>query len=248
MNAKVFLTSDVDGLPSQSIQTMDSKKAYKIEQSGQGVVVNFGNLDAIENQIESAVNKYRKRYEEMISSPRPEFKVEGAIDFYANEMKAELEAEVTELNRQYAEIIAGIKDAAMRDLANKKRYISEEERKAARDIVSEAVTAIKFGDGRGALETLIDQAVYMTDSRKLALLQEIGRINEAATGHTFERALQDSAKKLYNKLDEVRSGEMLPVKIAQALPDSADYPYRRLKMTHVTFKDNKNNVHNPAKL
>lgn len=244
---KVFLTSEANGLPSQSLQTMDSSAAYEIERTGKGVVVELGNADNIERGIDNAVARYRKKYDEMINSPRPEYKVEGAIDFYAAEMRADLEKEVAELNRQYSGIIQAMKDEAMSDVANKRRYISEDERKAARDVVSETVTAIKLGDGRGTLDTLIAQVPYMTETRKLALLQEISRVTEATQGHTFERDLTGRAKSLYQKLDEARAGDMLAVKIAQSLPFSADGSFRRLQMTHKTFKDHKNNQHNPNK-
>lgn len=233
---KIFLTSDVEGLPSNSIQVMDAGKATELQSSGKGVVLSESKLDNIEREIAREVANYRKKYDEIVNSDNPVYKVEGAIDYYAAEMKEELDRKVTELNGQYAGIVQAMKDEAMKDLANKRRHIPEDERKAARDVVSEVITAIKFGDGRGALETLIDQAPYMTETRKFALLQEITKINEASTGHVFERSLQDSAKRLYNKLDEVRDGEMLAVKIAQAIPSNADTPYRHLKMTHQTFK------------
>lgn len=233
---KIFLTSDVEGLPSNSIQEMDAAKTMELQNAGKGVVLSESKLDNIEREIAREVANYRKKYDEIVNSDNPVYKVEGAVDYYAAEMKAELERKVTELNGQYVEMVQAMKDEAMKDVANKRRHISDDERKAARDVVSEVVTAIKFGDGRGALETLIDQAPYMGESRKFALLQEIGRINEASTGHTFERSLQDSAKRLYNKLDEVRDGEMLAVKIAQAMPSYADTPYRQLKMTHPTFR------------
>ncbi|MBY6087011.1 hypothetical protein [Priestia flexa] len=164
--------------------------------------------------------------------------MEGAIDYYTQQMKTELEAEVSELNRQYSEIVSGMKDAAMRDIANKKRYISEDERKAATDTVNEAITSIKFGSP-GALDVLMEQVPYMSDTRKLALLQEIGRITEASS----DQQVVAKARRLYDKLDEVRSGELLPVKIAQALPSSADTPLRQLQMTHPTYKGHKNSIH-----
>jgi hypothetical protein len=233
---KVFLTSDVEGLPSNSIQTMDAAKALELEKEGKGVVIADNKLDEIERNINKAVDDYRKKYTEMTTSENPVYKVEGAIDYYASEMKEQLEREIKELNEQYSMMVHAMKEEAMKDIANKRRYISDDERKAARDVVSEVITAIKFGDGRGALETLIDQAPYMNETRKFALLQEIARINEAATGHVFERALHDGAKRLYRKLDEVRDGETLAVKIAQALPTRVDTRYRTLKMTHPSFK------------
>ncbi|USK33064.1 hypothetical protein LIT25_21335 [Bacillus sp. F19] len=247
MEKKVFLTSEVNGLPSQSLQSMDPSSAYQIERSGNGIVVEFNKLDELENGINNAVARYRKKYDEMIKSPRPEYKVEGAIDFYAAEMKSELEKEVTELNRQYSGIVEAMKEEAMRDAANKRRFISDDERKAARDVVSETVTAIKLGDGRVTLDSLIAQVPYMTDTRKLALLQEISRVTEATHGHKFADELTRKAKDLYGRLEEVKSGDMLAVKIAQSLPGSADGAFRRLQMTHKTFKDHKHNQHNPNK-
>ncbi len=233
---KIFLTSDVEGLPSNSIQEMDSAKTIQLQNSGKGVVLPEGQLDNIERQIKNLVNDYREKYNEIVNSDDPVYKVEGAIDYYTKKMKVELESDVLELNEQYIGIANAMKEAAMKDLANKRRHISEDERKAARDVVSEVISAIKFGDGRDALKMLIDQAPYMTETRKFALLQEIAKINEASSGHKFEQALQESAKKLYQKLDEVRDGDMLAVKIAQAIPSSADLPYRQLKLTHPTFK------------
>ncbi|AQX53353.1 hypothetical protein [Priestia flexa] len=234
MNKKVFLTADHEGLPSQSIQQMDVTEAMHLEASGKAVSVNLSNLDEIENAIERLVADYRKKYDAMTKSEDPVYKVEGAIDYYSKQMKAELETEVAALNSKYEAIVASTKESAMRDLANKRRYISEDERKAARDVVTETVASIKFGN-IGVIDTLIEQVPYMTDSRKLALLQEVGRIAEA----TNNSAVVKKASSLYMELDAVKSGELLPVKIAQALPDSADLPLKHLKMTHPTYRGTK---------
>ncbi|KZB91757.1 hypothetical protein A2U94_09755 [Bacillus sp. VT 712] len=234
MNKKVFLTADHEGLPSQSIQQMDVTEAMHLEASGKAIPVSLSNLDEIENAIERLVADYRKKYDAMTKSEDPVYKVEGAIDYYSKQMKAELETEVAALNSKYEAIVASTKESAMRDLANKRRYISEDERKAARDVVTETIASIKFGN-TGVIDTLIEQAPYMTDSRKLALLQEVGRITEA----TNDSAVVKKARSLYMELDAVKSGELLPVKIAQALPDSADLPLKHLKMTHPTYRGTK---------
>ncbi|MCG7314931.1 hypothetical protein MHL30_17570 [Priestia flexa] len=234
MNKKVFLTADHEGLPSQSIQQMDVTEAMHLEASGKAIPVSLSNLDEIENAIERLVADYRKKYDAMTKSEDPVYKVEGAIDYYSKQMKAELETEVAALNSKYEAIVASTKESAMRDLANKRRYISEDERKAARDVVTETIASIKFGN-TGVIDTLIEQVPYMTDSRKLALLQEVGRITEA----TNDSAVVKKARSLYMELDAVKSGELLPVKIAQALPDSADLPLKHLKMTHPTYRGTK---------
>lgn len=234
MNKKVFLTEDYNGMPSQSIQQMDVTQAMHLEASGKAVPVSLSNLDEIENAIEKLVADYRKKYDAMTKSEDPVYKVEGAIDYYSKQMKAELETEVAALNSKYEAIVASTKESAMRDLANKRRYISEDERKAARDVVTETIASIKFGN-TSVIDTLIEQVPYMTDSRKLALLQEVGRIAEA----TNDSAVVKKARSLYMELDAVKSGELLPVKIAQALPDSADLPLKHLKMTHPTYRGTK---------
>lgn len=234
MNKKVFLTADYNGMPSQSIQQMDVTEAMNLEASGKAVSVNLSNLDEIENAIEKLVADYRKKYDAMTKSEDPVYKVKDAIEYYSKQMQAELETEVAALNSRYEAIVASTKESAMRDLANKRRYIPEDERKAAQDVVTEIIASIKFGN-TSVIDTLIEQVPYMTDSRKLALLQEVGRIADS----TSDSAVVKKARSLYMELDAVKSGELLPVKIAQALPDSADLPLKHLRMTHPTYRGTK---------
>jgi len=231
----------------QTIQSVENSEAHQLEQGGKGKIVDLGDLDVIEQQIEKAVDKYRAKYTEITTSDNPVYKVEGAVDYYTAELKAGLDAEVTELQTKYEGLVNGMKQAAKEDLANQSEFISDKARQEASDIINETVLAIKYGDPIGAINTLIENANYYGDTRKLSLLNELSRLAEATNGHPRQKEIDRKIKSLYHKLNEVKEGRMLPIKIAEALSPRGDDAYRRLTMTHVTFKDSRNNMHNPGK-
>jgi hypothetical protein len=240
LTKKVFMLEEMENKPINSIQVMDAAEAYKLEKAGKAVVLNFDELDEIENKINRAVKKFREKYDAMINSDDPVYKVDGAIEYYTNKMREELEKEVAELQAEYESIVESIKEEAKRDLATKVRFISDTERRAASDIINEAITSVKFGDGSGAIDVLIEQVPYMSESRKLALLQELPRLVDAVSDDKDKRKV----RQLYQRLNEVRAGDLLPIRIAEALDTNADWAFRRLKLTHRAFKDYKNNMHN----
>jgi hypothetical protein len=244
MMRKVFTLNEVGEIPMNSIQQLEGTEAQRLITEGKAVAVDIPHLDDIERKIAKSVDSFRKKVADMKVSDDPVYKVDGAIDYYTDKLRAELETEVEELQRQYEGLVTGLKEAARQDLANKSDYISDTERKAATDIVNEAIASIKYGDGIGALDVLLERADYFNDTRKLALLKELARLADATTGHARQADIDRKIKSLYQKLNAVRDGELVPVKIAQALGTRGDDAFRQLRLTHSAFRDYKNNMHN----
>lgn len=241
---KVFTLKDVNGVEAHRLTSMDNKEAYRLESEGAVKVVELGRLEDYERDIEKKVKSFREEIKKMKESKDPKFFVDGALDFYTAEMKAQLEKEVEELNNEYSATVASLKEEARKDFANQTKSIPASERQAAADLVSEAITSVKFSPSSGAIDVLLENVNYYSDSRKLALINELGRLADAVEA---DKSASAKVKSLYKKLNEVNAGSMIPVKIAQAIPDRADISFRHLRMTHEAFKDYGNNMHNRAK-
>jgi hypothetical protein len=241
---KVFTLKDVNGVEAHRLTSMDNKEAYRLESEGVVKVVELGRLEDYERDIESKVKSFRAEIKKMKESQDPKYQVEGAIDYYTAEMKAQLEKEVEELNNEYSSTVASLKEEARRDLANQTKSIPASERQAAADLVSEAITSVKFSPSSGAIDVLLENAPYYSDSRKLALIGELGRLADAVES---DKSASAKVKSLYKKLNEVNASSMLPIRIAEAIPSRADISFRHLRMTHAAFKDYGNNMHNGAK-
>jgi hypothetical protein len=241
---KVFTLTDVNGVQAHRLTSMDSKDAYRLESEGAVQVVELGRLENFEKDIEKKVKSFREEIKKMKESDDPKYKIEGAIDYYTNEMKAQLEKEVADLNEEYAGIVSSMKEEARRDMANQTKSIPQSERQAAADLVSEAVTSLKFSPNSGAIDVLLENAPYYSDSRKLALIGELGRLADAVESNKGASA---KVKSLYQKLNEVNNGSLIPVRIAESIPGSADGAFRRLRLTHEAYKSYGNNQHNGAR-
>jgi vacuolar-type H+-ATPase subunit I/STV1 len=244
MEKKIFTLKEVNGVGAHKLTTVDYREAERLEAEGSAMAVDFGTLDNYQKDIDAKVANFRAEIKKMKESQDPKYKVDGAIDYFTAELKAKLEKEVAELNNEYSSTVAAMKEEARRDLANQTKSIPASERQAAADLVSEAITSVKFSPSSGAIDVLLENAPYYSDSRKLALIGELGRLADAVES---DKSASAKVKSLYKKLNEVNAGSMLPVKIAQAIPDRADISFRHLKMTHAAFKDYGNNMHNGAK-
>lgn len=231
----------------QYLTKMELSEANAHHEAGKGKIVELGKMDELENRVSRAVEQYRKKCETLKTSDNPIYKVEGAEEYFTAQYQVELEYEVEQAQAEYKSFVDGMKDAAMRDLANKTRYIAESERKAAADIVAEAVTSIKFDNGDAALNTLIDSVPYMNESRKLALLQHVDKLADAAQGRYNHKELTSNVKRLYSALNDVREGDLFAVNVAKSLPDSVDGAFRRLRLTHGSYSHHRNNMHNPQR-
>ncbi|AST93259.1 hypothetical protein BC6307_19350 [Sutcliffiella cohnii] len=232
----------------QTLTKMDAVEAHKYQDAGKGRVVELTQMDALENRVDSAVAKYRKRCEEIKTSDHPQYKVEGAQEFFTKEAQAELEKEVADIQAQYETFANGMRDAAMNDIANRVRLINDIDRKMASDIISNAVTSIKFGGGTSEIDSLIELVPHMNEGRKLALLQEVGKLTEAVKGRHDEKALTNQIRGLYRALNDVRSGEYFAMNVAKALPTGVDGAYRRLRITHPSYKFYPNNMYNKGSI
>ncbi|MBH9965582.1 hypothetical protein [[Bacillus] enclensis] len=241
---KVFLMKEVNGAQAETIQSVDTRQAYKLESEGAAHVLDLGHLDNYEREINKKVEKFRADVRKMKESQDPKYKVANAIDYYTAEMKAQLEQEVAELNDAYSSTVAAMKEEARRDLANQTKSIPASERQAAADLVSEAITAVKMRPNSGAIDVLLENANYYSDARKMALLNELGRLADAVEK---DATASRKVKMLYGELNKVNSGAMLPIRIAEAIPSSADGALRRLRLTHESYKASPNNMHNGAR-
>jgi hypothetical protein len=245
MEQKIFLLQDDGERTAESIHIYDAAVATKLVTEGRAVPVDIPNLDEIERQIDKKVDRFRREIEEIKRSDDPKYKVEGAMDYYSKQLREKLEAEVTELQVRYEGIHAGMLEAAKVDLANQSRFISETERHTANSIVNEAITAIKYGNAVGTLDVLLENASYYTETRKQAVLGELARLSEVIKGHAREKELDKKIGAIYHKLNASREAELIPVKIAQALSSRADTAFSHLKKTHIAFREQKDNMHNP---
>lgn len=236
LNQQVFLFNEVDGMPAESLQVLDGVKATKLIQEGKAMEAETPALSNIEREIDQAVKSFRDKVKKLQASDDPVHRVEGAQEYYINQYKQELDAKVEELESQFEAISSEIKEAARRDLANNIDNVPSDERAKATDIINEAVVTLKFGNDIGALDTLLENQPYYSDNRKLALLRELPKLSEVASGHMHEKAIEGRLKRLYHELNEVREARLIPVKIAKAIPSRGDYSYRVLRQTHQAYK------------
>lgn len=236
LETQIFVLNETEGMAAESLQTIDSAKAIKLIQEGKAVEAPTPVLATIQNDIDRAVQSFRDKVKKLQASNDPVHRVEGAQDYYMAQYREELDAVVAELQGKYEAISNEIKEAARRDLANNIDNVPSDERTKAIDIVNEAVVALKFGNDIGALDMLLENLPYYSDSRKLALLRELPKLSEVASGHMHEKAIESRLKRLYHELNEVRQARLLPVKIAKAIPTRGDGSYRVLRQTHQAYK------------
>jgi hypothetical protein len=244
MEKKVFTLKDVNGVEANRLTAMDTKDAYRLESEGVVKVVELGRLENYERDIENKVKSFREEIKKMKESQDPKYKIEGAISYYTEEMKAQLEKEVADLNEEYSSIVASMREEARRDMANRTKSIPQSERQAAVDLVSEAITSSKLHANSGAIDVLLENAPYYSDSRKLALLNELGRLADAVESN---KEASRKVKTLYGELNKVNDDSLIPVRIAESIPNRADGAFRRLRLTSAAYKSYGNNMHNGAR-
>jgi chromosome segregation ATPase len=236
LSQQVFILSEVDGLAAESLQTLDGVQATKLIQEGKAVEAPTPELNSLQREIDKAVQTFRDKVKKLQASDDPVHRVEGAQEYYVNQYKQELDAKVADLEAQYEAISNEIKEEARRDLANNIENVPSDERAKATDIINEAVVSLKFGNDIGALDMLLENLPYYSGYRKLALLRELPKLSEIASGHMHEKAIESRLKRLYHELNEVRQARLIPIKVAKAIPSRGDGSYRILRQTHPAYK------------
>ncbi|WP_186326509.1 hypothetical protein [Paenibacillus sp. Y412MC10] len=234
----VYMKETVNGYEKGRLVEMEYVDALQIQGQGKGILVEAG--QDIQRSIASKVDKYREDYRAMTRSDDPVYKVEGAIDYYTKQMQEKLEKEIAELTEQWKLTYAGMRKAADEDAAKQRRYLTEAEKESAKQHATKAAQALKYGNDPSVLEELVRLAPQMPNGQKLALLDELERIEIAANGKH-----DGLLKRLYSELSSVIEEDMLAVKIVDLLADrSVDFSFRTLKITHPTYKHLKINTYN----
>ncbi|MGG3312226.1 hypothetical protein ABER23_33075 [Paenibacillus lautus] len=243
MSYRVFMQESFNGHDAgKMVSGLDYTEAHLIQNQRKGVIVDAP--DSYERQINEKVEKFRAEYKRMTESDDPVYKVEGAIDYYAKQMIEKLDKEVAELTQQWKDVYKVMQEEAARDAARFRRHITETESESARQHAIKAAQALKYGNDPSVLEELVRLAPQMPNGQKLALMDELERIESAANGKHGA-----AIKRLYSELSSVTNTDLMHVKVVELLGDvSVDRTYRNLKMIHRAYKHLPINMNNDHKV
>ncbi|SMF91216.1 hypothetical protein SAMN05661091_5379 [Paenibacillus uliginis N3/975] len=241
MSYRVFMQESFNGHEAgRLVAGLDYSEAHLIQNQRKGVVVDAP--DEYERQITQKVEKYREEYNKITQSDDPVYKVEGAIDYYVKQMQEKLDKEVAELTQQWRDVYKAMQEEAAKDAARFRRYITETEKESARQHATKAANALKYAGDSSVLEELVRLAPQMPNGQKLALMDELERIEGAANGKHGA-----TIRRLYSELSSVTNTDLMHIKVVELLGDvGVDRAYRNLKMIHRTYKHlpiNMNNSH-----
>ncbi|MGG4344356.1 hypothetical protein [Paenibacillus lautus] len=243
MGYRVFMQESFNGHDAgKMVSGLDYSEAHLIQNQRKGVIVDAP--DAYERQITEKVEEFRAEYKRMTESDDPVYRVEGAIDYYVKQMQEKLDKEVAELTQEWKDVYKAMQEEASKDAARFRRYITESEKESAKQHAIKAAQALKYGNDPNVLEELVRLAPQMPNGQKLALMDELERIESAANGKHGA-----AIKRLYSELSSVTNTDLMHIKVVELLGDvSVDRTYRNLKLIHRTYKHLPINMHNEHRI
>lgn len=211
------------------IDTPDN--AAELLEKGAAVPVNLAYLDNIQNEIERAVDDFRKKYDEVELSPRYD-DMPSERAYQLEQLKQQLEATIEEKRQQYKERLAEYKAKAQRELLNVETVDETTANKL--DAFAAAMAGrLAVGD-ISALDELAAAVQVMSSAEKSYLTRHLPQFKQAAAGNeSAERMLQSVAGSII-----AGNPAAVQLKIIEAKAQSAAYDltYRILKKTHRGFK------------
>lgn len=235
---KVFMTSDVSfkgkfyGM--DNYYSVDKSDASQLVAEGRAIEYGNDELSNYDRQIDQAVAKYRKAYDNLANSKDPRYK---DAEFFADEtgkLKAEMEAEVKRLQGEYSEIIKDVRNTAHQVRANLTRNISPADEQGAKQLINELVSESKLNGIGNAIERIESDIQYFSEGRKVALANELHRLVDLVDQD--DQPTKRRLRALSNRLREDSQGVELASRMASALPDFIGGAHTRLKATHPSYK------------
>ena len=211
------------------IDTPDN--AAELLEKGAAVPVNLAYLDNIQNEIEKAVDDFRKKYDEIELSPRYD-DMPSERAYQLEQLKQQLEATIEEKRKQYKERLAEYKAKAQRDLLNVET-VDEATAKKLDAFAAAMAGRLAIGD-ISALDELAAAVQAMSFAEKSYLTRHLPQFKQAAAGN------ESAERKLQSVAGSIIAGNPAAVQLkiieAKAQSTAYDLTYRVLKKTHRGFK------------
>ena len=233
---KVFMTNDANfkgqlyGM--DQYYTVDKSDASQLVEEGKAIEYENDELSNYDRQIDQAVSKYRKAYDNLANSKDPRYK---DAEFFADEtgkLKAEMEAEVKRLQGEYSEIIKDVRNTVHQERANLTRNITPADETGAKQLVNQLVSESKLNGIGNAIERIESDIQYFSEGRKVALANELHRLVDLVDQD--DQPTKRQLRALSNRLREDTGG--VEMAASNALPDFIGGAYTRLKATHASYK------------
>ncbi|WP_139823848.1 hypothetical protein [Thalassobacillus devorans] len=194
--------------------------------------MNIPEVDAYQDKVQREVTNFKQKAEAIEKSIDPRYRDETFKQAAIDELKAELDANVNNIQSEYKAFIDEIRHAAKEEAANKRVAISNTAREQAAHTARSLAAEIAMGDGQGAIDILAEKLPYMDDRTKLALSHELPSVMQAAAG---KPALEKQLRSIYRDVRQRESAEEVFAKAAQKLPDACTLPYTTLKMANKRY-------------
>ncbi|NIK13135.1 hypothetical protein [Alkalibacillus almallahensis] len=224
------------------IYDLQNQELQAVLDTSQALKFNVPEIDQYEKQVEQAVKTFKNQVQKIEQSTDPRYKDEDFKAEAVEELKNELKSTVDQVQAEYSDFLANLRDQAASEVANEDVRISNSQREQAQLKVKELSNAIKLRQGESALDQLAQDVQYMSESRQKALALELPALMDEVEG---DSQLEKKVKNVYESAKPGESEASLFLRGVNALPNSITQAYDQLTIINRHFKgDNALNIHN----
>jgi vacuolar-type H+-ATPase subunit E/Vma4 len=192
-------------------------------------------------EIEGLVKKFRKQTDKIESSDHPKYSVPGTREYEVDQLKAELEQQVEDINARYREQAEAYLEQAKRDAALSYFKPSVSDRELVNSIVDDFTASIAFArsqdEKREVFEALNDRLHHMSEAQLYAVKSKLPQVLQSVKDDEF--AVKE-LKNVNGTLSKLQTPEQEALEEAKQLAlTSPDHKFRTLKMTHRAYNKQK---------
>ncbi|MCM3668009.1 hypothetical protein M3181_03205 [Mesobacillus maritimus] len=201
-------------------------------------------------QVEQEVKRFRKAVNTIRTSENPYYAENVKVqDYEISKLRADLEKKVEDINKQFnAEIDAKIADYEERAAKSFFRP-TETDKRLVDEYIGEFKSDVMLGYGdRDKLEAfdrfeqklgyLDENGLYEVKKRLPELVEHLGK----------DDVLLSKLKAMNVAFKQLQTAEQMELDaLNEEKAHGADWAFRRLRMTHPSFSDYRNNQHNPTR-
>jgi hypothetical protein len=194
-------------------------------------------LKTIENQIELAVEQYKKEVSKILSSADPIYKDPDKVAFEIAKLKQVLNDEVNNLKAQYQaaadEAIAEAEKAVALSTVTVSQFDRNVVDSRLDEFVADVALAYNDDDKQAAYDRLLEALKYFDRAKLIYMRKALSNVIARIGG---DKTTLKNLRALHAELQDIKTPEQERLEKLKVLKESGgDLAFRTLKRTHITF-------------